>query len=233
LAAIGLALGTSHALGQPSASANADQSTSAQDAPPEQAPPGQVVAARLNHANAGEAVCLNDGFLTTVARETQIPVKRQFAKVTLSDQAIFDHPFVFFTGAQAFELTDQARRRLKDYLDRGGFLLASASCSNYQWAKSFRALIAKLYPDRELKPLKADHPLRDTLYDIDRLDKKQPSPIEPLLGLTIGDRLGVVFSPVGVNDTDNAGGGCCCCGGNEIVNARALNANILVYALTH
>ncbi|MCA9307730.1 MAG: hypothetical protein KDA16_14465 [Phycisphaerales bacterium] len=27
-------------------------------------------------------------------------------------------------------------------------------------------------------------------------------------------------------------GGCCCCGGNEIRNARYINANILAYALT-
>jgi len=45
--------------------------------------------------------------------------------------------------------------------------------------------------------------------------------------------LRIVFAPLGLNDTSNAGGGCCCCGGNEVRNAKLINANILVYALTN
>lgn len=50
-------------------------------------------------------------------------------------------------------------------------------------------------------------------------------------GIEIDGRLAVVFSPEGLNDTKNAGEGCCCCGGNEILNAKYVNANILAYAL--
>ncbi len=49
----------------------------------------------------------------------------------------------------------------------------------------------------------------------------------------MGGRLAAVFSPFGLNDTGNAGGGCCCCGGNELKNAKQINANIVAYALIH
>ena len=54
-----------------------------------------------------------------------------------------------------------------------------------------------------------------------------------LEGLTIDGRVVMVYSADGLNDTANAGGNCCCCGGNEVLNARQVNVNLLVYAVTH
>ena len=50
--------------------------------------------------------------------------------------------------------------------------------------------------------------------------------------VTRRDKLVVVYSSDGLNDSHNAKG-CCCCGGNEITNGREINANILAYALLH
>jgi hypothetical protein len=49
----------------------------------------------------------------------------------------------------------------------------------------------------------------------------------------VNGRLVLVFSPSGLNDTDQAEEGCCCCGGEELIDAHMINANILVYVLTH
>ncbi len=45
----------------------------------------------------------------------------------------------------------------------------------------------------------------------------------------------LIFSRDGLNDTssDSIDPNCCCCGGNEIKKARAVNVNLLTYALTH
>jgi len=48
----------------------------------------------------------------------------------------------------------------------------------------------------------------------------------------IAGRLGVVYSPDGLNDTGHTEG-CCCCGGNELRNAIEINVNVLAYALTY
>ena len=55
---------------------------------------------------------------------------------------------------------------------------------------------------------------------------------QPLEGITINGRLGVLYSQDGLNDTAHATG-CCCCGGNEILNAVQINVNILAYALLY
>jgi hypothetical protein len=194
---------------------------------------GRIVVARLQIDPKTKPVCLADDFLTLTARETNMPIERTLKTVSLASGELFNYPFVIFTGAQAFELTASQKQRLKRYLDRGGSLLASASCSNAQWAANFKRLMQTLYPDHSLIPIAPDHPIRHTLYDIDRVDTRQPTSVPALQALALGNRLTVVFSPVGLNDTANAGCGCCCCGGNEITNATQVNANILTYALTH
>jgi len=198
---------------------------------------GRIEVARLTYrtgdADRAAPVCLSDDFLTTLARETDLPVKRELGTVALSSDRLFDYPFVIFTGGWSFSLSEAQQANLKRYLDRGGFVLASASCSNARWAESFERLIGELYPGKRFKSIDAGHALRHTLYDIERIDTRRPSRLPAIRGLSVGGRLAVVYSPVGLNDTASAGGGCCCCGGNEVTSARIVNANILAYALTH
>lgn len=208
----------------------------------EQAPDSEIVVARLRYDDGKTAVCFADQFLATYARETGQNVRRGYAEIDLKSPRLFDHPFVVFSGQESFTLSDTEKQNLKRYIDRGGFVLASAGCSNAAWARSFEAVIAELYdPDdasdgddagRALQPLTTDHPLFHTVYDIDHLDIRRPVGRAAVQGVAIDGRVRVLYSPLGLNDTGNAGGECCCCGGSEIKNARLVNVNALAYALT-
>lgn len=199
---------------------------------------GVVRVAALVYADGRGSICFSDAFLTDVARQTSVRIQRSLERVRLDSEELFDYPFVIMSGEQAFECSEAEVRRLAAYLERGGFVLASAGCSNAAWAQSFRQLLAAAVPAGEgsLQPLAVDHPALHTLYDIDRIVGKKPFDGPGLYGLELGPadarRLGVVFSPLGLNDTARAGGGCCCCGGNELRNAAQINANLLIYALT-
>jgi hypothetical protein len=193
---------------------------------------GRVKVANLVYGGGKTGVCFAEGFLVTVARRTPVNVQRTFDRVELTDEALFDHPFAIMTGEGDFALSEEEKSRLKTYLQRGGFVLASAGCSNAAWADSFREVITELFGDEALQAVETDHPLFDQLYEIDRLEMKRPTGNERLWGLSLDGRLAMIFSPEGLNDTGNAGKGCCCCGGNEVRNARQINANILLYALT-
>lgn len=200
------------------------------------APPGEgeVRVGNLIYAGDKTGVCFADGFLDTVARESDVKLHRAFAAVRLDSDALFEHPFVVMTGEGGFTLSDTEKQNLKAYLERGGFVLASAGCSNAAWAKSFEAAIAELFGEEAMHPLELDHPLFHSLHDIDRIDvRKSRGGPAAIHGLTLDGALRVVYSPLGLNDTANAGKGCCCCGGNEVRNARIINANILAHALTH
>ena len=187
-----------------------------------------VECANLIYAGTKSSVCFSEEFLSTVATETSINTSRKFKPVKLGDKEVFRFPFAVMTGEGAFALTDEERANLKLYLEKGGFLLASAGCSSKEWGDSFVREMEKVFPDRALADVPMDHPIFRTVFDIERLETKEAD--ARLQGLTLGGKIVVIFSPDGLNDTPTMHG-CCCCGGNEIANSRQVNANILVYAL--
>ncbi len=193
----------------------------------------QVRVAVLTYANGQTSKCFASGFLETVARHTRIDVQREFSKAVLREGSLHEHPFLIMTGEGAFTLSDDEKQILKNYLQRGGFLLASAGCSNEDWANSFRAVFKELFPEDAMTELPMSHPLFRSIHPIDSLPGRKANTSGKLEGLALGGRLAVVFSAMGLNDTENAGGGCCCCGGNELRDAHRINANILAYVLTH
>ena len=178
-------------------------------------------------------VCFSDGFLTIVARETGANIHRRFEAVSLASGDLFEYPFVVISGTGRFTLSQDELKNLGAYLSRGGFVLASAGCSNRPWAAGFQEAIRGVFPEARLKPIGLDHPIFHTLYDIDRATSRKGTDQEMLFGLELHGRLVLLFSPLGLNDTASAGKGCCCCGGNEVRNAAQINANILAYVLTH
>lgn len=192
----------------------------------------EIVVARLTYDDGKTAVCFADQFLTTYARETQQNVRRGYEQIALDSEDLFEYPFVVFSGQEAFELSDDEKKSLKRYIDRGGFVLASAGCSNNAWARSFEAVFAELFGEDKLVGLDTKHALFHTVYDIDHIDVRRPGGRVPIQGMITDGRVRVLYSPLGLNDTGNAGGDCCCCGGSEIKNARLINVNALGYALT-
>ena len=187
-----------------------------------------VECANLIYAGTKSSVCFSEEFLSTVASETSINTSRKFKAVKLGEKEAFRFPFAVMTGEGAFTLTDEERKNLKLYLEKGGFLLASAGCSSKEWGDSFSREIAAVFPDRKLEEVPMSHPIFRTIFVVPRLDTKHED--TKLYGLTIGGKIVLIYSPDGLNDTATMHG-CCCCGGNEIKNSQKVNANILVYAL--
>ncbi len=187
-----------------------------------------VACANLIYAGTRSSVCFSEQFLSVVARETTIKTARKFKPVKLAEADIFRFPFAVMTGEGAFSLTEQERGNLKRYLERGGFLLASAGCSSHEWGESFLREMQLVFPERKLEKIPMTHEVFRTVYAIKSL--KTHGPEAELQGLTIGGKIVVIYSADGLNDTSTMSG-CCCCGGNEIQDAQHVNANILAYAL--
>jgi hypothetical protein len=194
-------------------------------------PEGVVRVANLIYAGTKSSKCFSDHFLTRAEQDSTISTSRRFHAVKLSDNELFEFPLVIMTGEGEFELLDSERQNLRRFIERGGFLLASAGCSSPDWDRSFRAEMAKLFPDHPLTEIQMTHPIFHTVYDVTELHGLHSSP-RPLEGISIGDRLGVLYSVDGLNDTAHTTG-CCCCGGNEITNDEQINVNILAYALLY
>ncbi|HUR56803.1 MAG TPA: DUF4159 domain-containing protein [Opitutaceae bacterium] len=187
-----------------------------------------IECANLIYAGTKSSVCFSEEFLSAVSSESGISTARKFKAVKLAEKEVYRFPFAVMTGEGPFTLTEDERKNLKAYLEKGGFLLASAGCSSKDWSESFRREIGLIFPNRKLDEVPLQHPIFRTVYDVPRLDTKHED--AKLFGLTVGGKTVVIYSPDGLNDTGTMHG-CCCCGGNEIRNAQKLNANILAYAL--
>lgn len=192
---------------------------------------GIVQVANLVYAGTKSSRCFSDHFMVRAERESALATSRRFHAVKLSSDDIYSFPMLVMTGEGDFQLSDAERENLRRYIERGGFLLASAGCSSTKWDRAFRREMGIVFPQRALEELPMSHPLFHTVYDIDALEAKHGSP-HPLEGVHVGGRLGVLYSRDGLNDTGHTQG-CCCCGGNEIRNAEEVNVNVLAYALLY
>lgn len=195
-------------------------------------PESIVQVANLVYAGVKSSHCFSDHFLADAEQASAISTSRRFHAVKLSSNELFGFPFVIMTGEGAFELPDRERDNLRQFIQRGGFLLSSAGCSSPEWDRSFRREMARIFPEQRLTTIPMEHPMFHTVHDLKELQAKKHGKPHLLEGITIGGRVGVVYSQDGLNDTAHTQG-CCCCGGNEIAESAKINVNILAYALLY
>lgn len=194
-------------------------------------PDGIVQVANLIYAGTKSSECFADHFLTQAEKDSAISTSRRLHAVKLASDEIYNFPLLIMTGEGKFTLPDAERENLRQFVEKGGFLLASSGCSSTDWDRSFRKEMALIFQNQKLTQLDLKHPVFHTVYDIEQLKAKHGQP-KSLEGISFDGRLGVLYSQDGLNDTAHTTG-CCCCGGNELTNSVEINVNILAYALTH
>lgn len=194
--------------------------------------PSVIQCANLTYAGSKSSKCFSDKFLSTAERETNSKYQARFEPVRLADEDLFDYPFAIMTGEGTFTLLEKERANLKSYLTRGGFMLASAGCSSQDWDRAFRTEIHRVFPDLELTKIPMDHMIFRTVFDITQIKLKKSEGTATLEGLMIDDKIVMIYSSEGLNDTSSVEG-CCCCGGNEVQNSQEVNVNVITYSVTH
>src|SRR5437667_7800602 len=126
----------------------------------------KVKCANLVYAVNKSSVCFSDRFLRRLELETNIRTNPQFVRAFLNSQEIYQYPFAIMTGEGGFSLTPKERINLRYYVTHGGFLLASAGCSDPAWTRSFRGEMAQLFPNTHLTPIPLSHTIYHTVYTI-------------------------------------------------------------------
>ena len=177
--------------------------------------------------------------LNSFHEQTRTPVRFEREEVALDSARLFDMPFVYMTGHQDFALTEAERSNLRQYLRRGGVLLAEACCGRDAFDRSFRHEIAKAFSGQRLERLPATHPLfqypngvtsvqpRLALARVLGATGKMP-PV--LFGLQVDGHVAVVYSPHGLACGWELAQ-CPYCAGIGGPDALASGVNILSYAL--
>src|SRR2546423_7833237 len=154
---------------------------------------GVVQVANLIYAGSKSSKCFADHFLVRAETDSKISTSRRFHSVKLSSEELFEFPLVIMTGEGAFELPKTERENLRKFVEGGGLLLASSGCSSPDWDRSFRAEMAKTFSEHRLKTTGMDNSVFHTVYDMNELKVTQGGTPHPLEGITIIDRLGVLY----------------------------------------
>ncbi len=100
--------------------------------------------------------------LAAIRERTSLHVARTEARVTLMDDKLFDYPFIHVTGHGNIHFSDAEIVRLREYLERGGFLHVD---DNYGLDPYFRREIKRVFPDIPLVDVPLSHPIYHIVYD--------------------------------------------------------------------
>lgn len=132
--------------------------------------------------------------LAAIRERTSLQVEKTEARVTLMDDRLWDYPFLHMTGHGIVKLSDVEVVRLREYLQRGGFLHAD---DNYGLDESFRREMKRVFPDREFSDVPLSHPIYHVVYDfpkgIPKIHEHDGKPARGY-GIFLGDRLAVYYS---------------------------------------
>ncbi len=106
-------------------------------------------------------------YASILRRLTTIDVRSVEQPVNLEDgDDVYDWPFMMVGLAGYWDLTDEMVVKLREYLDRGGFLFFDSFFGSSQW-EGFAEGMRRIFPDREIVDLPDDHPLFHTVYNLD------------------------------------------------------------------
>lgn len=86
--------------------------------------------------------------------------------VSLTDDALFDHPWLYAVEVGRWYLDDYEAGRLREYLLRGGFLMVDDFHGSYEWAV-FLDSLRRVFPDRPVLDIPDGDPILHVLYDVD------------------------------------------------------------------
>ena len=210
---------------------------------------GSLSIAKLLHSGgADDASRALPNLLRILQSKAEVRVDLEKRLLPASAKELFDHPMLFVHGRRAFRLTEEERKNLKQYLERGGFLFADSICSNAEFADSFRREMKAIFPDKTLERIAPDHPIFTPEFrgfDIRTVALRDPKAREAkdqvgartvkttpwIESMEIEDRIIVAFSPYDLSCAlENAQSPEC--KGYTKEDAARIATNIVLYGLS-
>lgn len=155
-----------------------------------------VAIARLKYPGGGDWYLGSSGIpnlIKFVKANTNIPVNSEEVRVELTDNRLYNYPFLFMNGHGNVNFRAEELEILRKYLAAGGFLFANDS---YGMRKAFFREMKKLFPDQEPRELPFNHGIFNCYYKfpngLPKIHKHDDKPAQAF-GWFIGERLVTLF----------------------------------------
>ncbi|HYZ83355.1 MAG TPA: DUF4159 domain-containing protein [Bryobacteraceae bacterium] len=108
-------------------------------------------------------------FITAVRRLTRIDTGES-THFRLTDARLFEHPWIYATQVGWWQLSDEEVNKLREYLQRGGFLIVDDFWGADQW-DVFRRTMERTLPSSPIVDVPDDDRVMHVLYDIQEKDR--------------------------------------------------------------
>jgi hypothetical protein len=132
--------------------------------------------------------------LSALRARTGLRVSSEERVLTLSDDDLWNVPYLYMTGHGNVRWSDQDLATLRRYLLQGGFLHAD---DNYGMDQSIRRELGRLFPGQPLVEVPLDHPIYHLVYDfpkgIPKIHVHDGKPAQGF-GIFLDGRLAVYYS---------------------------------------
>ena len=96
---------------------------------------------------------------------TSLKVEPRPIVLELTDDKLFDYPFIYMIEPGALSFTDEEVAALRKYLLNGGFLMVDDFWGLDEWY-NLRDELKRVFPDREPVELGLEHPIFHCVYDL-------------------------------------------------------------------
>src|SRR5580698_8113248 len=108
-------------------------------------------------------------FLQALRRLTRMHTRSVEPPVNFDDaDDAYNWPFLYAVRPGEWNLTDSQAAKMREYLLRGGFLMADDFWGNIEW-DVFMASMGRVFPDRKPVEIKNTDQIFHTVYDLDDL----------------------------------------------------------------
>lgn len=177
--------------------------------------------------------------MSHLREEANLRVSLKRKELSLEDPDLYEYPILYLTGHHNFTFTDSEIKRLRDYLEKGGFLFADACCGRETFDQAFRVLMQKMFPDVPMTPVPSlhpvfqlGHPLTQVQYKAFMGRERPETQLPKLEMLSLNNRACLIYSPedLGCALEDHV---CIECRGLHRESALQLATNIILYGLNY
>jgi hypothetical protein len=160
-------------------------------------PPPVMTIGRLHYDGGGDWYANPSSLpnlLSAIRTRTSLRVAGEEKVVRLSDEDLWDVPYIYMTGHGNVRWNDSDLGTLRRYLQQGGFLHAD---DNYGMDASIRRELSRLFPDQPLVEVPLNHPIYHLVYDfpkgIPKIHEHDGKPAQGF-GIFLDGRLAAYYS---------------------------------------
>ena len=108
-----------------------------------------------------------------IGRTTRVDVEiDSYRLLELGSPEIFEYPFAYISEPGEMEMTDAEVRNLREYIERGGFVLIDDFDGDHM--ANLSEEMSRVFPRRRFEALTVDNPIFDIIFAVDDLKSMAP-----------------------------------------------------------